>query len=128
MFSPVTHHHRSLSKPEHLLQTLRLKTAEDDVDEPAGRITVSLLGGSSGNNYHRTYLSITAFVTVRDRLSQLLPFISISANSDSVVEGNDVGLTISSATIAPQNDLDIGIFIREKGEFLTQKPEKIYPR
>ena len=101
-----------------------VKTVADDVDEPAGRITVLLLGRSNGPLYTIDYQYVSAFVTVRDRLTPLLPLISISANSDSVVEGNDIEFTISSATIAPKSDLDIGIFIREKGEFLSQKLEK----
>ncbi len=92
-------------------------TADDDVDEPDGSLTVTLM---EGKEYKMSPSDKTATVSIRDN-DFPKPVVSITADGD-ITEGDDVVFTIKASAVppgAPSDDLSVEVTIETSGDYVA---------
>ena len=103
---------RSVTIPATGSVELTLSTTDDDVAQGAVTVTATLTGVTSGPSTYS--IGSPASVTVTDNDAPLQNSVTISAVTDSVVEGNPVRFMVT-ATPAPAVDLTLSV----SSDFLT---------
>ena len=97
--------------------TLTVPTADDNLDEPDGSITVRI---TTGAGYTVGTLS-TAMVTVNDNdiPDPDAPVVSISADPTTITEGVDAAFTVALDQVAPADGLTISVDVTESGSYIV---------
>ncbi|MDE0162013.1 MAG: hypothetical protein OXL98_09790, partial [Acidimicrobiaceae bacterium] len=90
-----------------------VSTVDDSTDEPDGSITLFIL--FSGMQYARG-ASVEATVIVKDNDDPPRPEVSITADENSIGEGEDAAFTVT-ASPAPTSDLDVSVTVTQSGDF-----------
>ena len=93
--------------------TMKLSTYADSIDEPDGTVTATI---DPGSGYTISSTAGSATLTVQDDDDPPLPQVGISSGHMSIVEGDDVTLTITS-TPAPTSPLTVPLSIVATGDF-----------
>ena len=93
--------------------TMKLSSYADSIDEPNGTVTATI---DPGSGYTISSTAGSATLTVQDDDDPPLPQVGISSGHMSIVEGDDVTLTITS-TPAPPSPLTVPLSILAAGDF-----------
>ena len=92
---------------------MKLSSYADSIDEPDGTVTATI---DQGSGYTISSTAGSATLTVQDDDDPPLPQVGISSGHMSIVEGDDVTLTITS-TPAPTSPLTVPLSIVATGDF-----------
>ena len=97
--------------------TLTVPTADDNLDEPDGSITVRITTGAG----YTVGTPSTALVTVNDNdiSDPDAPVVSISAAAPTTItEGVDATFTVALDRVAPADGLTISVDVTESGSYI----------
>ena len=101
---------------------VRVPTIDDDVDEANGQISLSLMKPRELTlpySLSSDSSKISASVNVLDNDEPVIPEVSLSTTTSTVVEGGTAVITLTSTQVAPTNGLMVSYQKSQIGDFFT---------